>query len=169
MESTSDKSEEKATPSAGEVGRREGADDGDLFTVDGDLGGTLEPVLRQPAHEPAANLLVAHELMITPLRRITKAVRSGLTGSERTGELHAHVAEPAQPDLRDLRLVGSDGQEVAYVVDRVVRDRAAARQPWPGEPARTPAWAPSPSFSWNRSGTCPRSGCDGRSSAPMPS
>jgi uncharacterized protein DUF3999/F5/8 type C domain-containing protein len=38
--------------------------------------------------------------------------------------LPPEVAGRAQPDLRDLRLVGSDGQEVAYVVDRVVAREA---------------------------------------------
>ena len=63
-------------------------------------------------------------------RRSVTVTTAGQPAAFASLPLPPEVAAAAQPDLRDLRLIGSDGQETPFVVDRKT-DRKVARQ-WDG-------------------------------------
>ncbi|MFZ2640086.1 MAG: hypothetical protein WA117_03785, partial [Verrucomicrobiia bacterium] len=64
-------------------------------------------------------------------RRGVTVTVAGQTAAFAALPLPPEVAAAAQPDLRDLRLIGADGRETPFVVDRKT-DRKAARH-WDGD------------------------------------
>ncbi|MBI5817657.1 MAG: DUF3999 family protein [Verrucomicrobia bacterium] len=65
------------------------------------------------------------------VRRSVTVTAAGQTAAFAALPLPPEVAAAAQPDLRDLRLIGADGRETPFVVDRIT-DRKAARH-WDGD------------------------------------
>jgi len=64
-------------------------------------------------------------------RRSVTATTAGQPAAFAALPLPPEVVAAAQPDLRDLRLIGSNGRETPFVVDRKT-DRKLARQ-WDGD------------------------------------